>query len=86
MKLSEKILTEENVKDILYEVEFEHIEGSIFWSCDYEEEVEIKLPGNKLSNLIRWIYNYYTKKAGEYGEIRGKSELRQNIKSLLGID
>lgn len=85
MKLSEKILTKEDVKDILFEVEFEHVEDNKYWSCDYEEEVEVILPGNKLSNLIRWIYNYYTRKAGEYGVIRGKSELRQSIKSLLRI-
>ena len=86
MNLLDQVLSEKDVKDILYEAEFEHIEGGMFWSCNYEERVEVKLVGNKLHNLIRWIISYYTKKAGEYGESRRKSELRQSIKSLLRID
>jgi len=30
MKLSNKILTEEDVKDILYESDFEHIKDNVF--------------------------------------------------------
>ena len=86
MKLSNKILTEEDVKDILYESDFEHIKDNVFQSCNYEEEVEVKLVGNKLRHLISWIYRYYEKKAGESGENRGKGKLRQDIKGLLEIN
>lgn len=85
MNLSNKKLKEEDVKDILESVGFELNHGSIYWSYDQEIEVEVKLSGNKLCNLIHWINNFYIGYARESGKLAGRNEVRQDIKKILGI-
>ncbi len=85
MKLSDKIITEDDVKDILTHSGFEYVGGNRYWSNDYEEEVVVAITGKTLVHLICWIYRFYSEQERSIGHSYGKSEIASGIKKLLEI-
>ena len=85
MKLSDRIITEEDVKDILTHNGFECIENNVYWSYDYEVEVTVSVSGRTLSHLISWIYKFYAKYERSIGHSYGQYEIINGIKKLLEI-
>lgn len=85
MKLSEKILTEEDVKDILANSGFEHVLDNIYWSTVWEIETKVTLRGNKLAHLIDWIVDFSEKRGEHTGYRHGKYEIITGMKTLFEI-
>ncbi len=85
MKLSDKKLTEDDVKDILIHNAFEYIEDNKYWSHAYEVEVKVSLSGNTLSHLIDWICKFYAENERHIGQSYGKSKVIHEIKKILEI-
>jgi hypothetical protein len=86
--LSQKILTQKQVDDILSNCGFEKCKQypNTFWSHDFECEVDVMLAGNTLSDLISWIKRFNYEKGEQYGKIEGKYKVINGIKNLLEIN
>jgi hypothetical protein len=85
MKLSDRKITEDDVKDILLNSGFAHVRDNVFWSIDFETNITVALNGNTLTHLICWIYKFYAKEEREWGKIYGENNIKIGIKTLLGI-
>ena len=85
MSFMSKIITTKDVKDILINLDFEHIENNKFWSIDMEEEIKVILMKNTLNELINWLTEYYYNKGEYYGVLEGKRKFISDFKKLLKL-
>ena len=85
MSFMSKIITTKDVKDILINLDFEHIENNEFWSFNFNEITKINLGSNTLISLIKWLTKYYYNKGKYYGALEGKHKFISDFKKLLKL-
>lgn len=78
-------LTEEDVKQCLGKLRFEHISGNRFYDGDTETEFSLHLSGNTFKHLLQWIKEYNYQKGKEYGTLIGGNEIIYSIRNILKI-
>ncbi len=85
MKFTEKNLSETEIQDVLELCGFEVDGGNHYWNLPYECYVDVKLEGQKLYHVLKWVRDFIANQEKNYGYNNGKSEIVNGIKKLLEI-
>lgn len=80
-----KILTKEEVKEILISQDFIYIGFDHYKSLIAHDTVKVDLAGKTLKDVIHWLINYTFHKASGLGYERGQQVFSTRLKSLMDI-